>query len=323
MSQPYVNPQAPRAFKKERRTTLFFDNLEKFASGLNPAPAFKSFTLDDLNPLSGSRRQRVIYAPNRSMAKVHQLLLTYLRKIRGNKPAHITACYPGCSPRLGLNHHLGHRFFYLVDLTHAYESVNRWQLVSALTSLDSELIGSELKIHVFLQRFCLLPDSKKGGLVIGVPASPDLFNIYCHFWIDPSLLELSRKHGLTYTRYLDDLVFPANESIGKHKRQAVREVVESARFSVAHHKCRVADLSKGPVVINGYGLDLTGRVFIPSRFRRRVSGVMHLASRGKVVESKVHGLMGVIQSTGRPRGLIGGETRRLFRNYRQFSRSMR
>ncbi|MFH1169955.1 MAG: reverse transcriptase domain-containing protein [Candidatus Vogelbacteria bacterium] len=295
-------------------------------------PAFKRLVITDRNPLAGSTRRRVIYRPNKEMSEVHRELIFLIRSSISRcrmSMRHATACLPGSSTKKAVKPHLKKRYIYLLDIHHAYEAVNGWRLANMIADLvpGININISIVEIYYFLYRYCLLtaigePDPV--GLITGGPASPDLFNLYCSLSLDLSIGQLVDRYNLTYSRYLDDMVFSSDQPIGKHKRRAIREAIIAEGFSIAHRKSRYCDLTKGPVIIHGLGLDVSGRIFLPRHFRKRVNGMIDLASRGRagVKPEQIHGLMGVMISTHtkRPHHQFGADqlTRRIFRRYREF-----
>jgi hypothetical protein len=155
----------------------------------------------------------------------------------------------------------------------------------------------------YLKRYC---QSEEGGLVTGGPASPDLFNLFAECVIDSRLRYVATEcHNLVYTRYLDDLTFSSDNVIGGKKRKQIREVLVSAGFNINHAKSKVLDLAKThqAAVINGVGIERSGRFFLPRKALRELELLLHRAS--SLVEAGglplpdqyvIHGKMGVFES---------------------------
>ncbi|MBI4117196.1 MAG: hypothetical protein HY451_00685 [Parcubacteria group bacterium] len=296
--------------------------LEKCIEGLQEAPGFSSFPLRDKNPLGGTEKVRLIRAPNQPMRVVHARFIKQLRKLRVGLPF-ATGARPGDSIRRNVLRHSRSRFFYLVDLASAYRNLNGERLTKILCELSGALSGRESEVHDFLRKFCLAPE---GGLIVGAPASPDLFNLYAGILIDRPMAKLCLKHRLTYTRYLDDLTFSAKRRIGWRKRQAVREIISQAGFGISHRKALVADLKKGPIKVNGIRLELGGRIMLPRDYLRKIRGLIHLAMTGRgdeMVYYRICGMMGVFWSStsGVPLNAIEHDLVRRFREYQEFVHS--
>ena len=284
------DPADPTETEKEG-DNVFLDSFLMGAEGAR----FRTFPMLDINPLGGSFKWREISAPNRAMRIIHKRLNKWLRARRPHLP-YVTGCKLGCSPRRNVLNHSMNRWFYLTDIHAAYPSVKGQKLAQVLCNLDKRLHGQEEAVLEFLKKYCLTPD---GGLVTGAPASPELFNIYCSALIDEPLGELCRKYGLRYTRYLDDCTFSAKKvRIGHKKRRALRQVIMAAGFEIAHHKSKVYDLRKGPITINGVGLEFGGRIFTPRKYLRRINALIYLRSTGRDISiHRIYGTMGVFKAT--------------------------
>jgi len=261
--------------------------LENFIKDLPDVPSFESFVIRDRNFLSGIDQFRLVRRQNKAMEMIHQRLRNYLRSLKVSLPFS-TAFGPGNSARKNLEKHRYNRYFYLIDLKSAFSSVDRNKLTHILCALDQELKNEE--VITFLEKYCFSPN---GSLVTGTSSSPDLFNIYCGELLDKPLGDLCQRYELTYTRYSDDLTFSSsNEPIGYRKRRAIRQIIEAAGFKVNHRKSAVYDLQKGPIVINGIGLELGGRIFLPRHYLRNIKGLLHKAEKEGLNPAKVHGRMG-------------------------------
>lgn len=271
---------------------MLFNN---FLKDLPEKPDFEDFFIDDINPLSGILQSRHIHAPNDSMRLLHQRLVTHLRGLNLKLPF-ATGARPGDSPRHHVTRHRYNRYFYLVDIARAYQSVNIKKLAELLCILDKKNLKEEEEVLKFLQQYCSTP---RGGLVIGAPASPDFFNIYAGVLADQPMGEVCKKYNLTYGRYLDDFLFSSKRvPIGKRKRRAIRQIIEKTGFKINHGKSAVYDLCKGPIFINGIGLEYGGRIFLPRHYLRRIKGAIYSAMRGSVLsptENQISGMMGVFR----------------------------
>lgn len=272
-------------------------------------PAFTITHIRDENPLSGHTKRRRIAMPNAAMRVTHRRLVARLRAIPVTLPS-ATACRPGSQPLAHVAPHRGHRYVVLYDLAHAYASVDGDRLAAALAELDPTL-GTVAEIRAFLAEYCLDP---RGGIWTGAPASPDLFNLYAEVVCDRALRAYTDMHGITYTRYLDDCTFSADQPLGERTRTAIRACITATGFAINHRKSFVADLAKGAVVITGVGLDISGRCFLPRRYLRDLERRIHRA-RTREDEAAIHGRMGAFYAT-RPRGqLLNATERRLARRY--------
>lgn len=273
-------------------------SLKNLVLGLEPdprllggTPAFRVFAIKDRNPLSQTtKRIRLLEAPNEQMRIIHGRLIRDLRALKIEQP-YATACRSGDSPLKNVERHKRSEFFYLLDLRRAYQSIDIEKLAEILCRVDPELMNMHTSVQAFLEQRCM---SRFGGLATGAPASPDLFNLYCAFLVDEKIGILCVEHNLTYTRYLDDLTISGNEPIRRRIRKEAREIIEQAGFGVNHGKVKLLDLAKGPITINGVGLELGGRVFVPRFYVRYLSELLKLGIQGDLsLAPKIAGSMGV------------------------------
>lgn len=262
--------------------------------GLQGPLRFKRRVILDTNVVVRTAKRRVIYMPNDSMRALHERLILALRQ-SGQYSRYATGGVPGGSPVRNVEPHRGNRYFYLLDIHHAYPSANLDDLARILVDRGILFEDDVVAAREFLEQYC---SAKEGGLATGAPASPDLYNLLAGTLLDSRLEDLCAKYRLTYTRYLDDLTFSAqHHPIGRKKRAAIARVITAAGFHLSHHKTRVADLRKGPIVITGVGLTLEGRMFIPRHFLRRAYGLLHRAiNTGDVPHDLIAGVMGTVFS---------------------------
>ncbi len=260
-------------------------------------PKFRAVKIFDENRLIGTSKVRLTYAPNVAMRQLHAALLAALRSTAPRMP-YATACRAGNSPKRNVEAHRRNTFFYVTDLEHAYQSVRPETLAEILSERIPQFFvrGPQMLLGFaaarrtleFLSGYCIAPE---GGLIVGAPTSQDLFNLYADVVLDRRLGPMCEAWGVTYTRYLDDITFSATTPIGKRKRAAIRDVVEEAGFSISHPKSHVFDLRRGPVVINGIGLELGGRLFLPRAYLNRTKGLLLLMRKGKVKRAVVAGVL--------------------------------
>lgn len=282
------------------------------------SPSFRHVCIIDSHSLSGASKRRVLSCPNEEMRFVHKRLIKALRSADLDLP-YATACRPGCSVLASLRRHSGNRFFYSLDLADAYSSVDLGRLATILAEIWRDEATLVLN---FLREYCLGPD---GGLAVGAPASPDLFNLYAGLLLDQPLAERVVVWGGCYTRYLDDILIslPGGRGvIGKRKRETVREMIANAGFGISHHKVRIVDLEQRPILVNGFGLDRNGRIFVPDPFLRRLRRRLLAALAGETGNER--------RLIGHCSFLFGGKPRlhtrlesEVYRLYRQWQKTRR
>ena len=246
---------------------------------------FRHFTLKDVNLLGGGTKHRRIAAPNPQMKTVHKGLIAYLRQLPVNLSS-ATGARKGHSPLTNIIPHRHNRYFLLLDIKSAYETVEDDKLIEVLLandpSIPRDLFGSE-ELEAFLKAHCL---NENGGLLTGAPASPDLYNIYVGVLLDGQLRELATKYGLVYTRYLDDLTFSSNILIGKRKRKAIHTAIRAAGFIIHEAKTQLLDRRRGPVKITGLILNMDGMIILPRSYLAKIRGFLYLIIKERRVDQK-------------------------------------
>lgn len=295
---------------------MAFENLILDIELLEEKPSFSTSVLRDINPLAKSEKKRLIEKPNDAMKLIHRRLVNYLRRLPVDY-LYATGCIPGSSPLKNVGRHQKSRFFYLLDLKSAYRHVSLVKLANVICKADSSLGGQKKDVRNFLKNYCV---SKFGGLPMGAPASPDLFNLYCLFLLDKPIEKILVKYRLVYTRYLDDLTFSASLPITRKIRKEIRAVIKRAGFSINHLKSEVSDLKKGPIFINGIGLEFGGRVFVPRNFTDSIQGLIHKGLQGHFdLWPQIEGAMGVFYGiTNRKR--LNWTERKVVKEYQKFRR---
>jgi len=223
-------------------------------------------------------KMRLIGIPNRSMRLLHRRLGVFLQDlllatdgsgygVRMLPSA--TGCVSGSNPLKNALRHTKGKCFYITDLVNAYANVSLERLALFITFLmryedyvDTVSLGwfgLDDRIEILAEDWAYGPvlaylrahfGGQYGrGLAIGGPLSPYLMNLYCEVFLDMPLRKLCEKREITYTRYVDDLVFSATFFIGRVTRRKLRAIIEKSWFRVNHRKSRVALQSMGPVSI--------------------------------------------------------------------------
>ncbi len=277
-------------------------------------PNFRSHMIKDVNHMSGGRKNRLIHIPNPSMTFLHNILVRKLREFTRGKMPSSYGGVKGESAKTRLEKHRNksgqaHRYRYLLDLKSAYTQANLPKLSGILLGLDPVFFKSEEDTLEFLEKYCTKDPAP--GLVMGGGASPDLFNIYCEFVIDSKLRSFCEARSITYTRFIDDLLFSSDSyPIGRKTKQAIRNIILQAGLIVHERKTHSYDLAKNPVVINGITIHQDGRTGVPRSYLNRVRGIIHRATWvGDVDIRRVQGMVNTIRYISRGRKLTATEAK--------------
>jgi len=262
-------------------------------------PRFIRFPHRDVNPVSGTKKWRILSKPNPPMRKVHDRFCEAIQYDACELTAQRDSTFANAAE------HLENRFFYQTDLAHAYKSVLLIPMVRALRECHPDWPEGELT--AFLRKYCFEHGGR--GLIMGAPSSPDLFRIYATSYLDRPLfnlwmpIETGGWIGRAYTRYCDDLTFSSPQPIASAMRRRIRDIIQGVGFEVNDRKTTLCDLAKGSIMICGVRLEYRGRqgarMLLPRRYLSKVRGMLHLAVAGKAkVDHKVvTGMWGVFCAT--------------------------
>jgi hypothetical protein len=253
-------------------------------------------------------KRRLLGNPNKAMRVLHEQFGWHIKSAIRDLQEDVnygirrlpsaTGCVPSSNPTKNALRHAKGKFFYVTDLKDAYPSIDLERLALFLTFLfhyKEHAIGGNVSLKFFMwsdghdrirqdplfgQLLTLLQCHFSGlhgkGLAIGGPLSPYLMNLYCEVYLDSQLRPWCTKRGITYTRYVDDLVFSSETAyIREDQRKKIREFINAAGFRPNHRKSKVLVLRRGTVFITKVGLEsrsdhATARLVFPQRKRRRL-----------------------------------------------------
>jgi RNA-directed DNA polymerase len=110
-------------------------------------------------------------------------------------------------------------------------------------------------------------------LTIGAPTSPAVSNSLC-FDLDVSLDGICQSHGVTYTRYADDLFFSTSEpgvlaDVEKEVKAAVAKLTLPGRLRINDAKTRHSSM-KGARRVTGVVLGSDGNAYVGRHLKREI-----------------------------------------------------
>lgn len=114
--------------------------------------------------------------------------------------------------------HVGHHYVFNMDLKDFFYSFDRKWVKYCLSYEPFNLSGTKEKEELAFLISCLcthpieVDGEIKTVLPQGSPTSPTITNILCHR-LDRRLSGLSRRFGVTYTRYADDITFSSSHNV--------------------------------------------------------------------------------------------------------------
>ncbi len=186
--------------------------------------------LDWYNDFGIKRRNgtvRIISAPSRPLKYRQRWILDeILSKIE------IMPCCEGFTKGHSIvtnaSKHIGYAETLTVDMKDFFPSIKEKQIVDVFRE-----VGYTQEVAVTLSSLCC----HEGCLPQGAPTSPQLSNIICKS-LDRDLIEFSKKYGLVYSRYADDLTFSGNQDLNCTVSQ-IKGIIQNHGFRINDRKTRL------------------------------------------------------------------------------------
>jgi RNA-directed DNA polymerase len=163
--------------------------------------------------------------------------------------------------------HRGHAFVSTYDVADCFPTVTPAMVRRAL--LDVRIGKSRLNDLVLLTTY-------KDQLPQGAPTSSALLSLVLGP-VDEELSQLAHVHGLTYTRYVDDICISGNQPIAFLGQQVLRILVD-AGFTLKRTKTRHWVRGEKAHVT---GIVLGRRLTVEPQFLQRVKRLVHLLGSGR------------------------------------------
>jgi RNA-directed DNA polymerase len=234
---------------------------------------------------------RVLEAPKPRLREMQRRLL---RHLVAPVPVHPAAhgCVPGRSVRTALAPHAGHGAVLRCDLAGFFASIAAGRIWGVLrmtglpeavahtvTGLTTTTLATEVwreieppgdadaaARHRALGRALATPHLPQGA-----PTSPGLANLVA-FNLDRRLSGLAAALELTYTRYVDDLIFSGPGLRAGKLFAAIDRIVVDEGFRVARHKNVVLAPSGRQQLLGGV---VNVKTSVPRRDRDRLRAILH------------------------------------------------
>lgn len=211
-------------------------------------------------PLRARRkRPRWIEAPKPLLKAVQRKLLEkLLYQAHPHAAAH--GFYPGRSILTNASSHAGKAWVLSCDLKDFFPSTKQSMVETVLSRLHG--FGEEARAAV-LRLVC-----RRGALPQGAPTSPHLANL-AFLDGDEQLNDLAGDHGLTYTRYADDMTF-SGDALPDDLEERITEIVIRIGYRLAKAKTKRMGRHQCQKVT---GLVVNEGVKLPRAQRRRLRAI--------------------------------------------------
>ena len=240
--------------------------IATFAQGASHA--YKTYSIPKKN--GGFR---TIDHPSKQLKAMQRWLLTY---VLNSVPIHPAAmAYQKKKSILdNARFHVGSRYLLRMDCKDFFPSITEDDLRVLIASRPSTFPGwRQYDIDLFCKLVC-----KNGRLTIGAPTSPTLSNAVCYD-MDAQLTEISKKVGVTYTRYADDLFFSTNQptilsTLESTITSTVAGLTLPRGLTINPAKTRHSS-KRGTRRVTGITLGSDGKPYLGRQLKRRIRAMIH------------------------------------------------
>lgn len=219
---------------------------------------------------------RVIAQPTKQLKTIQKILVAQLIDLL---PIHSSAmAYRNC---ISIKHnaflHKENAFLLKMDFQNFFNKIKPELFFSRLKSLNIDLTNHD----VFLLRNFLFwkPGQKRSVthvLSVGAPSSPFISNFVMHDF-DQAVYEWCRIHGITYSRYADDITFSTNKKdllfsvpkkvksfLAKHAQGITINEAKTIYSSKAHNRH-----------VTGVTITSEGRLSVGRKRKKHLSSLLH------------------------------------------------
>lgn len=209
----------------------------------------------------GNGKTRWIEAPSKLLKFVQKSVLTdILYQIRPHDAAH--GFVPCRSIVTNAQPHVGKEWVANFDIEGFFPATKQ-KLINQVIDRYEFLTSDERKV---LSRIV----SKGRRLPQGAPTSPHIANL-AMYEADVQLQEYALIHGLSYTRYADDLTF-SGRSLPRDLRRFISRVIRPLGYKIAAGKSKWLPRSKRQMVT---GLVVNDKISLPRPDRKRLRAILH------------------------------------------------
>lgn len=170
--------------------------------------------------------------------------------------------------------HQGNKYIFTTDLQTFYPSIRANRVYSAFCDLNFSPFFS-----AWLTKFT----TWKNELPQGTPTSTHVANVV-FLKTDQRLIEFCQLHGLTYTRYVDDLTFSSQQDF-KHLLNDILGIVTSDGFKLSYRKTKY----QGSQTVTGIDVFLN-KIDAPSKILDKAKLEIESESKNKPYNNYVNNI---------------------------------
>jgi RNA-directed DNA polymerase len=229
-------------------------------------------------------KTRVLQTPTHQLRSVHDRIQRFLSQLK--MPDYVYSGRKGRSPILNAKEHLGYSDAVKMDIRKFFPSCRR-EFIEKFFLNDLKMTSD---VAVTLSEICTVADA----IPTGSPLSMTLA-----FWAYKPTFDrieaLAKHHRITFTLYVDDMVFSSNSKIPRSFMFAVFRLIRRVKHQVHPDKTKIFTENKIRVItgtaISGYQL------LVPNKRRKKILDLMQSGkSLEALSEKEKRSLIGMIQS---------------------------
>ena len=170
--------------------------------------------------------------------------------------------------------HTGQHYVFNIDLKDFFTSIPQARVWGRIQCTPFNFPREVANVVAGL---CCATNSESGKNVLpqGAPTSPLLTNAICDR-LDRQLTALSKKYGLHYSRYADDITFSSMHNVYQENsdfRKELRNIIEGQNFCINDKKTRLLRTGQRQEVT---GLTVNSKVNVTRKYVRDIRYILHL-----------------------------------------------
>lgn len=225
---------------------------------LSNNPVYQIFTI----PKKGGG-ERLIETPTAPLKKCLQKLNEYLQALyylHKTEAAYGFVAQPDNDPAprnivANARRHIGNPYLLNMDMKDFFHQVYTIRMREVFQQMPFAF--NDETVHLLAQLVTF-----NGRLPMGAPTSPVCSN-FAAIQLDNELLMYAKQHGLTYTRFADDLSFSASAPLPKNIAADITSILLAHRFTINPKKIKQFNAKEVKMVT---GLEVGDTVDIPQAF---------------------------------------------------------
>lgn len=247
--------------------------IELYALWFFVLQAHTLYTCHNIPKKSGGTR--VLHVPDSRLAHVQRRILrTFLDAVE--YPEHVSAYVQGRNVLAAGQQHAGRPILIVIDLKDFFPSTRRtWvrdalQHYLVLPDIPSELLATLVcapQVVGVKERFRVPQGARTSGAVANLVAMQRL---------DPLILGVCARFGMTYTRYADDLAFSRSTSMDRDETslfvRAILAAIKASGYRTNYKKIRVLRPHKQQRLL---GMTLNVAPNLPKKSYRKMRAIVH------------------------------------------------